>query len=457
MEKFNPFFYAHGAEKITSQPVIVNGYKVWLLASCLDCYSSPFRSVVIQTPEKRAKLYPVRFQGPIPDFAALDLTTVETPNGHVVCMSPENFWKIEETVVCIPRSVNEWKSRLGVFSDIVALHHLSIIPRLSATIFKKTTSIDMYLDPLKCQYGTDSIAEIFRSTLFSLAIFGYCATDDPKEQKELMYANKMLDLREDIHAFGQIRHAIRRYNETCENVDPNKMEYLTGHSYRLLMKSVDLVTQILSQLGFSVIGDHSLIHAISEFQKQHGLEETGICNAETLRVLWKYALSKSTDPQDLLKQAGFVKVRKNERQVRSISEKQKTENLELMRSRVNEMLAGIPDYRMAELWLENQIRGKMGDVAMRCMALNERIESMKQRMESASKVVDKVTTENEKYNKFTTEWRTTMTNLGKEYSGTHERYERNKVHISFQRKINNWLTVGGFIFLIAVFLKAFRF
>ena len=458
IQKHNEFSFTATAEKMMFQPVVVPGYRTWVLTGSLGCFCAPFTVVAIPTPDKTAKLYPVRFPGGAPDFAALGLKTEATQQGLVVCMDPENFWRIERDSLCVPMAVTDWKSNVELYNVIVALHRLRILPTLTKQVFKGSGDLSCYENDLNAQFGTEtslssSLPYIFRSTFLALSLFGFLESDDDLQRKKYEQVKAMLDAGEQIHAFVQIAPALVKYNEVCGEVVDK--EFLSARNYKLLVKSVSAVIHMLVQIGFEVSDNNSLIEVIRKFQCQNGLAVTGKCDCATLRVLWDTAVSSAMDVRSILVETGLVPnddVEKKE-EPQFLDELEDDQGMEVLRDSLNGLIASLPDNRVSELWLQNQIERGLGDVAMRCVTLHERLTSVDCRMKSAMVFIKRVSEMKAKSDAMLDDSSLALADVLKAHIKAQEKFEEIKLHIAFQRRTNHILTIIGLLFLIGLMLK----
>ena len=459
IQKHNAFSFTQNAEKVMFQPVVVPGYRTWVLTGSLGRFCPPFTLVAIPTPNKTAKLYPVRFIGGIPDFHSLGLETQETPQGHVVCMSPEAFWRIERDNLCIPMSVTDWKAKMEYFNVLVALHRLRILPTLTKQTFKEGGDLECYENDLNAQFGTEtslkaSLPYLFKSTFFALNLFGFLETDNQTLKTKYKQINDILESGEEIHAFSEIEPALVRYNEVCGDVVETK--FLSAKNYKLLMRSVAIVIHVLVQIGFDVTDNASLSAVIKRFQSQHGIPVTGVCDGLTIRVLWDIVVSSSMDVTGLLAEAGFLRNGESRRDSEKplIDEVEEDQGLDVLKDSLNGLIAGLPDNEIAELWLENQIERGLGDVAMRCMTLNERLSSIDRRMKATKVFMERIAEMNAKSDSLLDDSSLALADVLKAHIKAQEKFEEIKLHIAFQRRTNHILTIVGLLFLIGLVLKA---
>ncbi|OHT06510.1 hypothetical protein TRFO_25464 [Tritrichomonas foetus] len=311
------YFFARNAEKVHPLPITIIGYRTWLLTSALDSFCEPYNLITVPESNQKAKLYKVRFPQGEPDFESFSLQVIPTDDGNVICMSTNKFWEIESRSLCIPMLSTKWKARSLFFHSLAALYHLGIIPTLSENTFSTISDLSKYELDLNAQYGTDtslqeSLHYIFKSTLFSLDFFGFTETNDEKTKEYLNYTRNLME-NDDNNFFGfsQISYAISNYNVKCEMQtlfcqDEKSTHFLSGYNYKLLIKSVSAVIHLLTQNGYNISNNDSLISAISTFQATKKLKVTGICDSQTLLILWKQSISSSMTLPVIFEKTGFV-------------------------------------------------------------------------------------------------------------------------------------------------------
>jgi hypothetical protein len=142
VEHDNKCFCAASAHKVSNQPLSVPDFRTWLLPDSLDRASVPYCLVTVPTPGEAAILYAVRFPDCLPDFDSLHFSLHPTPQGTVVCMSPERSWAADASSV--PVSSVDWRARARQFHAVVAMHRLSIVPVVSKAVFKASADLSTF-------------------------------------------------------------------------------------------------------------------------------------------------------------------------------------------------------------------------------------------------------------------------------------------------------------------------
>ena len=137
-----------------------------------------------------------------------------------------------------------------------------------------------------------------------------------------------------------------------------------------------------------------------------------------------------------------------------IDEVEEDQGLDVLKDSLNGLIAGLPDNEIAELWLENQIEQGLGDVAMRCMTLNERLSSIDRRMKATKVFMERIAEMNAKSDSLLDDSSLALADVLKAHIKAQEKFEEIKLHIAFQRRTNHILTIVGLLFLIGLVLKA---
>ena len=538
-------------------PITIFGYRTWLLTSSLDSFCEPFSLVAVPEINQKAKLYKVRFIGSIPDFASYGLQVIKSPEGNVICMSTEKFWEIEARSLCIPLSSTKWKAKSLFYHSLTALFHLGIIPTLSENTFLTITDLSKYELDLNAQYGTDaplneSLHYIFKTTIFSLTFFGFAEIppSDIKTQEYFEYAKKLMeyDIEEydtdtnKYFAFAQIAFALTNYNKKCQscsgsstsqflrpsapfsdetNNDNSFMidqssQFLSGYSYKLLMRSVSAVTHLLAQLGYNITDNASLIKVVLTYQAERRtvLKPTGICDSSTLRYLWKESISNSMTLPVIFDKTGFLQLKKltpttssernlfiendvanygvpihstsraeinhsRNRHIRAplpletedyrssyktsdvLSEEyksmnQKIDERESLRSKMNYMIARIPDLHTYELSIDHKVLKDLNEVTMDCVALNQRIEGIHRRMEASKKLIQHTAEMNTNCDQLLQQALKSLNDILQSHMKAQEKFEEIRNYISIQSRTNHILTFCGIFFLLFYFIRTFH-
>ncbi|KAK8895644.1 hypothetical protein M9Y10_024114 [Tritrichomonas musculus] len=531
------YFFAKNAQKVHPLPITIVGYRTWLLTSSLDCFCEPYSLVAVPEANQKAKLYKVRFTDSVPDFKSYGLQVVKTPDGNVICMSTEKFWEIEARSLCIPLDSTKWKAKPLFYHALTALFHLGIIPTLSENTFLTVKDLSKYESDLNAQYGTEtplqeSLHYIFKSTMFALIFFGFATipAHDKKTAKYFEFTKKLMEEENGqefdsdtnkYFAFTQIGFAIANYNNKCQmqpstqstnfmnsnNYDSDNKEsieedngfvfdrsnqILSGYSYKMLIKSVSAVIHLLTQLGYTITNNESLIEIIKQYQNKHSptLRPTGICDPKTLRVLWDESVSKSMALPVILERIGCVnqkiptnshkklliedddsnsmtsktqkeKFKKNSNFDDDDNDDDNDENgnqnsREYVKYQLNNYIESIPDYHTYELLMQHQIKKDLNEITMRCVALRQRIDEIRLRTNSSKEMISLVTQMNNNCDELLNQSLQSLSDILKSHMKAQEKFEEIKSYISIQRRTNHIFSFCGLIFLLIYFLRIFH-
>ena len=463
------YFFASGAEKVNPLPISVPGFRTWLLTSSLDCFCAPYTLVAVPESSQKTKLYKVRFPGGEPDFKRYNLQIKQIDEGNVIYIDTEKFWEIESRVLCVQMVSTKWKAKRSFYHSLSALYHLGIIPALSESTFSTVTDISKYEFDLNAQYGTEkglqeSLHYIFRSTLYALDLFGFTETDDPKTKEYIEYTKSIVENdNNNYFAFAQIGYAIENYNVKCKmhsllSQDEKSNQFLTGYSYKMLIKSVLAVAHLLKQLGYDVADNCSLSSVISKFQEDMNLQQTGICDSKTLRVIWNESLSSSMALPVIFDKAGFTPQElphENDNNI-FLEPNSNIQNNSLQMNLLyilNHEIANIPYFRTYELWMEKQIEKELNEIAMKCVALNHRIEGISKRTKSAKAIIARTTEMNKRCDELLNQSSRALNDILTSHMKAQAKFEEIRNYISIQRRTNHILGFCGFIFVMLYIIR----
>lgn len=407
-------------------------------------------------------MYPVRFPDQVPDFKKYGFDTLQSPHGIIVYMKPEKLWELETHDSCFPIPVTDWLKQSKYFHSAAALHHLGIIPTLTKEIFKSVDSISRYENDLHRLYGSDlpicqSLSEIFLSTLLALDLFGFTQTTDKNDKDKFNHIHKlMLESTENIYAFGQLDFALEKYNEMCYPGTLQNGIYMSGKTFRHLMKSMAVVKMLLEQIGFEVPLCRDIFDAISKFQNQQKIPQTGIIDPDSLKCLWDAAMNKSFDTSFLMHEIGFMKetsrnFENGARLIKPLNDGDK--GRELLRLKLNDVISSIPDVHSGESFIEYAIDKELTDVAARTQALNKRVDGISKRALAMKTLIQRTAQNNARCDTLLEISSASLTDVLKAHIKAQEKFEEIKIQISFQRRTNHLLTFFG---LCLLFLFGFK-
>jgi hypothetical protein len=401
----------------------------------------PYCLVTVPTPGKTALLYPVRFPDSLPDFRSLNFSLHLTSQGTVVYMSPEQFWAADSNSV--PVSTADWNARAPQFHDIMAMHRLSVVPAVSKAFFKASADPSTFASDMDVRYGTcgptaRSLRSIFFSSVEALRIFGFYRGGDFGSVP---------------HAFGDLSAALCGFNSICEHFNGRRPDFLTGHSYKMLLRSRALAANLCEQLGFG----GSLFDAIKAFQSAVGRDATGVCDSGTLDELWSEAVGHSLHMDRILEESGFAPtVWPVEPGLTFIEKVSDDPGSEMFRAQLNEMVCALPDFGLCKLVLERRVKRAIGGCAARCVCLNQRIEAVEKRTAAARDSLERVAATAAECADVLDQTKGTFEAVIRDHIAAQAQFEDMKLQIAFRRRWNDLMTIFGILILVVFCLKVFH-
>ena len=377
----NKYFLFHGYNVITLKPITVSGYKIYAVIEYLCMYTAPFTVIAVPSSDSSAKFYPIYYTDDIKELEKHGFSLDESPHGLVVNFRHEKFLNFISELECVDVSNVPFEEQRMRYASLIGLYRIAIIPSASKIMFQDNFDINVYhCQARELYFDNDNLpsllTDVFKQMFYALSIFGFCETEDEVTRQKINDIEKVIDENEIFFPFSDIIFAITKFNMLCYNLPKHRSSTITSGNFFQLIDSLYVVERFLEHLGFEFKANkyESLKSVIGLFQRKNRLDETGICNEETLKKIWRACILSSPRMYDIANLMGFVPA-KNCKNDDILVEKLETDN-EVQRKlvdKINCMISNLPNTEIPEEYLRSLILKNFLKVSRKCIILSNRI------------------------------------------------------------------------------------
>ena len=456
IRKNNPYFLWKSAEKISNETVTVEGFKLYVDTEKLDSFCCDFSVIVVPQPLKTCSLYPVSFKNEVPDFSKYGFSTQSTPNGTIIYMEIDDFWKYNTNNQCVSVKGGEWHTQKKHYKMISALYHVSLIPTISKSAFRQEIVDSIYEKEIQEIFGEklplkDSLAAIFRKTMFALYFFGFAEDLNESQKESFDYIRKISKQRKACISFGQISFLIEKYNKKCYDITGSNAKVLLGFAYTQLIETLRIVSDFLNQLGYPTYGienEEGLTRSITAFQEQNKFPVTNICDSQTLRYLWEKTIASTSEVDSIMNDIGNrSEAQKRKKMLMRLESTDSDEQAALL-DHLNAIIGRLPVSETAEEFLRTNINSHLCSFTQRCGVLGQRINNIAKRANSSREIMKMIQYKNAQCDARIEEASNVLDKVVDDHLKAQKQFVEIREHVIIQRKRNRFFQTLSFIILL---------
>lgn len=440
----------------SSNPIRVNGYKLFTFLRRLDNTGFSMYCVAISSPNKSCLMYPIEFEGELPDLEAYGFLVTSTPNGNVIHLSQSTFDVMDKIDIAVHIKSGNWDADKILFHQIAAMHYLGVIPDLSPAVFYQNELIVSWENKLHQIYGTygdmnNALITIFKRISYALNFFcislGIHALSNITLDHGFSFAT-LYDTLQKSHEIIFIR-----------NIIPGNIE--VESPFIVLYNALKITKECFNNLNYSIASVDDIDgynKAVQQFQEKEKLQ-IGCCDIKTLRKLITTSDMQRLEQLPIFKMAGININIVHEPDfpiIQPISVPESDPLAEQVRNEINKAIVGLPDPSAKIEWMNSKIESTCIDCNDRCLELSTRVDLIEHRISDMTRQLKDIVEESKIAAKRVETAAQTLDEVYKSHNKIQNKFDilREKL-FSEQRNTRLTLIIGVFLTLLGALILKF--
>lgn len=283
---------------VSKDKFTIQGFKLYAFLDCLDTADSPFWVAPVKAEGKSVTFYQYQFPRDPPAFEQYGFKMEESSNGKILYLSQQQFVFLSAKLRSISVKSGNWISdEYNHYHSLAAFAHLDILPQLSKKYIRNQSLRDLG-HSFQRQYSLTSSIPITLPSFYEelvniLTFFGF----------SFHMADSSQIHKNDFYYFGSLIECLSEFHQRCFPHQLLGYGTITPGAIKQLRAMVHFVRMALSKIAIDPGDDITRIsQMVDKLKLDNEIDEKG-CGPQTMQLLWRLMLSKSSDPINALLQA----------------------------------------------------------------------------------------------------------------------------------------------------------